>query len=73
MTWLSQLDDDHENDSLVQHLISSANKTRVKDDSLLHRAYMKDTTLNELFLEIKDFFYQLCRSISTVIGGTVLQ
>ena len=72
MTWLSQLDEGHENDSLVKHLLSSANKTRVSEDSLLHRAYMKDTTLNELFLEIKDFFYQLCRSISSVIGGTVL-
>ena len=40
--------------------------------SLATTAYMKETTLVETFIECKDFFYQMSKSLSGVLGACIL-
>lgn len=47
----------HENETLVVILSDNLNKTRLSEDSIQANAYLKDTRVDELFLEVKDFFF----------------
>lgn len=54
---LTQLSEEKENDGLVPLLTSSLNRKVLANESIMHQAYLQDTVVSELFLEVKDFFH----------------
>ena len=53
-------------------MTSKLNKTPLINDGIQSNAYLKDTQIDEQFLETKDFFFQICKSISSVLTSCIL-
>ena len=47
----------HENETLVKAFTSKLSKTQLVNEGIQSQSYLKDTVLEEQFLETKDFFY----------------
>jgi hypothetical protein len=45
-------------------IMSKVDKTPMEATDILSEGYLKDTRLDETYLEVKDFFYQLTKAIS---------
>jgi hypothetical protein len=72
VSWLSQIEG-HTNDTLRIVLLDNLNKTEVVNENSLALAYIQDCSVNEEFLEVKDYFYQITKAIGFVMGPVVLQ
>jgi hypothetical protein len=70
-TWLAQVDG-HENARMLEQLHANVNKSKLQGTDIVTQAYIKETQVDEQFIETKDFFYQVCRSVSGILGTCIL-
>lgn len=49
-------------------IMSNLNKKPLEATDILSEAYLRDTKLDEDYLEVKDYFYQLTKSLSGALG-----
>jgi hypothetical protein len=49
-------------------LMSNVDKTPIESTDILSNGYLKDTRLDETYLEVKDFFYQLTKALSGALS-----
>ena len=48
--------------------MSNIDKTPLESSDLMSSTYLRDTKLEEQYLEVKDFFYQLTKALSGALG-----
>ena len=50
-------------------IMSHVDKTPVDSTDMMSQTYLKDTLLDEQYLEVKDFFYQLTKGLAGALGS----
>ena len=54
-------------------IMSHVDKTPVVSSDMMTQTYLRDTLLEEEYLEVKDFFYQLTKGLSGALGSILPQ
>jgi hypothetical protein len=66
----------HENDELEKIVINNSNKTRLSEIAIdgvgvCAEAYLMQTQLDEQYLETKDYFYQLSKTLGNSLSSCI--
>jgi len=62
----------HDNESLRALILSKLSKHSLKDDSPSASTFIRDTLSGEDCLEVRDYFYQITKSLSGALTTSIL-